>query len=77
MEERPESEADADFELRPEDLVAADEAMLLDLGDAEQLADMIADQTLGRRRSSTTSGADRPPTATPSPAVHEDDNSPT
>lgn len=47
MEERPESEADAELELTPEEVVAADAAMLLDLGGAEELADLIADQSLG------------------------------
>jgi hypothetical protein len=36
-----------DIELTPEEIVAADTAMLLDLGGAEELADMIATQTLG------------------------------
>jgi hypothetical protein len=36
-----------DIELTPEDIVAADTAMLLDLGGAEELAEMIANQTLG------------------------------
>ena len=48
VEERPEPEADAELELTPEDVVAADEAMLLDLGGAEELADLIADQSLGK-----------------------------
>lgn len=36
-----------DIELTPEEIVAADTAMLLDLGGAEELAEMIANQTLG------------------------------
>lgn len=36
-----------DIELTPEEIVAADTAMLLDLGGAEELAEMIATQTLG------------------------------
>ena len=55
MEERPEPEADG-FELTQEEIVAADEAMLLDLGGAEELADLIADQSLGARDSATTAG---------------------
>ena len=47
MEERPEPEADAELELTPEEVVAADAAMLLDLGGAEELADLIANQSLG------------------------------
>lgn len=35
------------IELTAEQIVAADTAMLLDLGGAEALADMIATQTLG------------------------------
>lgn len=35
------------IELTPEEIVAADTAMLLDLGGAEELAEMIATQTLG------------------------------
>ncbi len=54
MEERPEPEADGDLELTPEEIVAADEAMLLDLGGAEQLADLIAEQSLGERHPSDT-----------------------
>ena len=54
MEERPEPEADGELELTPEEIVAADAAMLLDLGGAEQLADLIADQSLGERHSSDT-----------------------
>ena len=53
---RPEPEANADLELTPEEIVAADEAMLLDLGGAEELADLIADQSLGKTASSTTAG---------------------
>ena len=56
MEERPEPEADDELELTPEEVVAADAAMLLDLGGAEELADLIADQSLGERASSTTAG---------------------
>ncbi len=47
VEERPEREADPDLELTPEEIVAADEAMLLDLGGAEEVADLIARQSLG------------------------------
>jgi len=47
VEERPEPEADDELELTPEEVVAADAAMLLDLGGAEELADLIADQSLG------------------------------
>lgn len=36
--------------------MAADEAMLLDLGGAEELADLIADQSLGQRASGATAG---------------------
>ena len=36
-----------DIELTPEEIVAADTAMLLDLGGAEEVADLIAAQTLG------------------------------
>lgn len=36
-----------DIELTPEEIVAADTAMLLDLGGAEELAELIATQTLG------------------------------
>jgi hypothetical protein len=35
------------LELTPEQMVAADMAMLLDLGRAEELADLIATQSLG------------------------------
>jgi len=35
------------IELTAEQIVAADTAMLLDLGGAEELADLIATQTLG------------------------------
>ncbi len=50
MEERPESDGDdVELELTPEQQVAADEAMLLDLGEAEELADEIAEQSLGRK----------------------------
>lgn len=35
------------IELTPEEIVAADTAMLLDLGGAEELAAMIATQSLG------------------------------
>lgn len=56
MEERPEPEADGELELTPEKIVAADEAMLLDLGGAEELADLIADQSLGQPASGATAG---------------------
>ena len=36
-----------DIELTAEQIVAADTAMLLDLGEAEKLAELIATQTLG------------------------------
>ena len=36
-----------DIELTAEQIVAADTAMLLDLGRAEELAELIATQTLG------------------------------
>ena len=36
-----------DINLTAEQIVAADTAMLLDLGGAEELADLIATQTLG------------------------------
>jgi hypothetical protein len=36
-----------DIELNAEQIVAADTAMLLDLGRAEELAELIATQTLG------------------------------
>ena len=36
-----------DIDLTAEQIVAADTAMLLDLGGAEELAEMIATQTLG------------------------------
>jgi hypothetical protein len=36
-----------DIELTAEQIVAADTAMLLDLGGAEELAELIATQTLG------------------------------
>ena len=59
MEERPEPEADAEFELTPAEVVAADAAMLLDLGGAEELADLIADQSLGEiDRKTTPPGSD-------------------
>ncbi len=63
MEERPEPEADGGLELTPEEIVAADEAMLLDLGGAEELADLIANQSLGERDSATTAtdAEHRPP----------------
>lgn len=47
MEDRPEPEPGDELELTPEEIVAADTAMLLDLGGAEELADRIADQSLG------------------------------
>ena len=47
MDNRPDPEADVELELTPEEVVAADAAMLLDLGGAEELADRIADQSLG------------------------------
>jgi hypothetical protein len=47
VEERPEPQAGDELELTPEEVVAADAAMLLDLGGAEELADLIADQSLG------------------------------
>lgn len=49
---RPEPEVERELELTPEEIVAADAAMLLDLGGAEELADLIADQTLGERHPS-------------------------
>ena len=67
MEERPDPEADADLELTPEEIVAADEAMLLDLGGAEQLADLIADQSLGERHPRATAASE---------ATNEDMNPP-
>jgi hypothetical protein len=76
VEERPESEADADLELTPEELVAADEAMLLDLGGAEQLADLIADQSLGQGSSGAKSASDAGAEAVPAPPTHEDDTPP-
>lgn len=54
MEEHPEPEADDELELTPEEVVAADAAMLLDLGGAEELADLIADQSLGEVDRGTT-----------------------
>ena len=38
-----------EIDLTAEQIVAADAAMLLDLGRAEELAEMIANQTLGSR----------------------------
>jgi hypothetical protein len=58
MEERPEPEADPELELTPEEVVAADAAMLLDLGGAEALADKIADQSLGQTDRRTTPADD-------------------
>lgn len=59
MEERPEPEAGDELELTPEEVVAADTAMLLDLGGAEALADRIADQSLGEiDRGTTPPGSD-------------------
>ena len=55
MDERPEPDADAELELTPEEVVAADAAMLLDLGGAEELADLIAGQSLGEIEQKTTS----------------------
>ena len=54
VEERREPEADGELELTPEEIVAADAAMLLDLGGAEELADLIADQSLGETDRGTT-----------------------
>jgi hypothetical protein len=76
MEERPESEDDVEVEVTPEELVAADEAMLLDLGGAEQLADLIADQSLGGSRSSTTAAGRGPAEATPAPPAEEGETFP-
>ena len=54
MEDRPEPGAGDELELTPEEIVAADAAMLLDLGGAEELADLIADQSLGEVDRETT-----------------------
>ena len=47
MEDEFDPEEDVEAGLTPEQRLAADEAMLLDLGGAEDVADMIARQSLG------------------------------
>ncbi len=47
MEDELDSEEELDPGLTAEQQVAADEAMLLDLGRAEEVADLIARQSLG------------------------------
>jgi hypothetical protein len=76
MDERPEPEGDVEVELTPEEIVAADEAMLLDLGGAEELADLIAEQSLrgpGAGTAAAPAGRTEP---TPDAPAEEGDASP-
>ena len=51
MDDELDPEPELEIDLTAEQQVAADVAMLLDLGGAEELADLIARQSLGERGS--------------------------